>query len=104
VINVLDPDVIVLGGGVSNVDRLYARAAVMAIACVLGSRGDASAKPCTATERSPRRGGSGAVACADLNAAEAARLRLGPKEQAGRLQEEQSARCDDRHGRGSHRQ
>ena len=58
VINVLDPDVIVLGGGMSNVDRLYANVPrVLGAVCVL-RHGDDAAREGRARrfERRPRRG------------------------------------------------
>jgi predicted NBD/HSP70 family sugar kinase len=39
VINILDPDVIVLGGGMSNIDRLYVSVPQLWKPGVLGSRG-----------------------------------------------------------------
>jgi fructokinase len=40
VINVLDPDVIVLGGGVSNIERLYTRVPALWARCVFSDRVD----------------------------------------------------------------
>jgi fructokinase len=40
VINILDPDVIVLGGGISNVDRLYANVPKRWVAWVFSDRVD----------------------------------------------------------------
>ena len=58
VINVLDPDVVVLGGGLSNVESLYrARARVVERMGLLGSRGYAArARAARRLERRPRRG------------------------------------------------
>ena len=58
VINMLDPDVIVLGGGLSNIDRLYdSRAGAVAAAHVLGPRRHAACpSDARRLQRRPRRG------------------------------------------------
>ncbi len=56
IINVLDPDVIVLGGGLSNVDRLYERVPVHWPSFVFSDRVDTSLRPARHGDSSGVRG------------------------------------------------
>ncbi|MEZ5558822.1 MAG: ROK family protein [Pseudomonadales bacterium] len=61
VINVIDPDVIVLGGGLSNVEALYPRVSELLPAFVFGAAGGSSAPPLRTLLRRARWGDDSGV-------------------------------------------